>query len=36
MAGKGNYVEADLAFPRHPSAAANQYVRHMQDALSQC
>jgi len=35
VAGKGDYVEADLAFHNTIlSACGNQYVRHMQQALS--
>jgi DNA-binding FadR family transcriptional regulator len=35
VAGKGNYVAADLAFHTTIlSACGNQYVRHMQEALS--
>jgi GntR family transcriptional regulator, galactonate operon transcriptional repressor len=35
VAGKGDYVEADLAFHTTIlSACGNQYVRHMQEALS--
>ena len=35
IAGKGDYVEADLAFHNTIlSACGNQYVRHMQEALS--
>lgn len=35
VAGKGNYVEADVAFHTTIlSACGNQYVRHMQEALS--